>query len=72
MKLLSVNVSAVKEIRYQGRTLTTGIFKSPVAGRVMVRRLNLDGDDQADRRVHGGIDMAVYAYPHEHYAFWER
>ena len=72
MKLLSVNVSAVKEIRYQGRTLTTGIFKSPVAGRVMVRRLNLDGDDQADRRVHGGLDMAVYAYPSEHYAFWER
>ena len=72
MKLLSVNVSAVKEIPYQGRTVTTGIFKKPVAGRVMVRRLNIDGDDQADRRVHGGFDMAVYAYPHEHYAFWER
>lgn len=72
MKLLSVNVSAVKEIPYQGRTVTTGIFKKPVAGRVVVRRLNIDGDDQADRRVHGGFDMAVYAYPHEHYAFWER
>ena len=72
MKLLSVNVSAVKEIPHQGRTVTTGIFKKPVARRVMVRRLNIDGDDQADRRVHGGFDMAVYAYPHEHYAFWER
>ncbi len=38
----------------------------------MVRRLNIDGDDQADRNVHGGFDMAVYAYPVEHYAFWER
>jgi len=72
MKLLSVNVSPVKEIPYQERTVTTGILKAPVTGRVMVRRLNLEGDDQADRRVHGGFDMAVYAYPVEHYAFWEK
>ena len=72
MKLLSVSVSLPKEVTYQGRPVKTGIFKEPVAGRVMVRRLNIDGDDQADRKVHGGFDMAVYAYPVEHYAFWER
>lgn len=71
MKLISVNVSLPKEVPYLGRTITTGIFKEPVQGRVMVRRLNIDGDDQADRRVHGvGFDMAVYVYPFEHYAFW--
>ena len=73
MKLLSVNVSLPKEVSYQGKTVTTAIFKDPVPGRVMVRRLNIDGDDQADRRVHGvGFEMATYAYPVEHYAFWER
>ncbi len=72
MKLLSVNVSRPKEVPFQGRTVTTGIFKEPVQGRVMVRRLNIDGDDQADRKVHGGFDMAVYAYPVKHYAFWEQ
>ena len=73
MKLLSVNVSLPKEIAYRGKTVTTCILKEPVHGRVMVRRLNVDGDDQADRRVHGvGFEMAVYFYPVEHYAFWER
>ena len=73
MKLISVNVSLAKEVSYLGRTITTGIFKEPVQGRVMVRRLNIDGDDQADRRVHGvGFDMAIYVYPFEHYAFWEK
>ncbi len=71
MKLLSVNTSLPKEVSFQGRTVMTGIFKEPVAGRVTVRRLNIDGDDQADRKVHGGFDMAVYAYPVEHYAFWQ-
>ncbi len=73
MKVVSVNVSPAKEVLYLGRTVTTGIFKEPVRGRVMVRRLNIDGDDQADRRVHGvGFDMAIYVYPVEHYAFWAR
>ncbi len=72
MQLLSVSASQVKEVIYQGKTVRTGIFKDPVPERVMVRRLNIDGDDQADRNVHGGFDMAVYAYPVEHYAFWER
>lgn len=73
MKLLSVNVSVPKEVPYRGKTVTTAIFKEPVDGRVMVRRLNIDGDDQADRRVHGvGFEMAIYVYPVEHYAFWEK
>ena len=73
MKIVSVNVSLAKEVLYQGRTVTTGIFKEPVQGRVMVRRLNINGDDQADRRVHGvGFDMAIYVYSVEHYAFWAK
>lgn len=51
--------------------MTTGIFKEPVAGRVTVRRLGLDGDKQADLRVHGGPEKAVYAYPSEHYEYWK-
>ena len=49
----------------------TGIFKIPVAGRVNVHRLGLEGDVQVDRRVHGGLGKAVYIYPHEHYSHWE-
>ena len=71
MKLLSVNVGVPREVVANGRPVTTGIFKQPVAGRVFVRSLNIDGDRQADLTVHGGIDKAVYAYPHEHYAHWE-
>lgn len=72
MKLLSVNVSLPREIHWHRKTVATGIFKRPVAGRVMVRRLNLEGDAQADLRVHGGPSKAVYAYPSEHYSFWRR
>jgi MOSC domain-containing protein YiiM len=72
MKLLSVNVSLPKTVTAGGRTVTTSIFKEPVAGRVLLRRLNLEGDGQADLRAHGGQNKAVYAYPVEHYAFWER
>jgi len=70
MKLLSVNVGLPREIAHQGRVLSTGIFKQPVTGTVFLRRTNLDGDRQADLRVHGGADKAAYAYPFEHYAFW--
>ncbi len=72
MKLLSVNVSLPKEISYNGTIITTGIFKEPVQGPVMLRTLNLDGDDQADRVAHGGIDKAVYVYSAENYAYWKR
>lgn len=71
MKLISVNVSLPKEIQYKGETVTTGIFKEPVQGRVMLRELNLDGDRQADLTVHGGVHQAVYVYPFEHYDYWQ-
>lgn len=72
MKLISINVGLPRNVTWQGRMVTTGIFKEPVAGRVRLRRLNLDGDRQADLRVHGGEHKAVYAYPSEHYAWWQR
>lgn len=71
MKLLFVSVGVPRDIVSNGRTITTGIYKHSVAGRVRVRTLNIDGDRQADLSVHGGIDKAVYAYPQEHYPFWE-
>jgi MOSC domain-containing protein YiiM len=70
MRIVSVNVGRPRTVRWQGREVTTGIFKEPTAGRVPIRRLNLDGDRQADLTVHGGAAKAVYAYPLEHYPFW--
>jgi MOSC domain-containing protein YiiM len=68
--VVSVNVGAVRRVEWHGRTVETGIWKEPVAGRVGVRGVNLDGDDQADRRVHGGSDKAVYSYAVEDYSWW--
>jgi MOSC domain-containing protein YiiM len=70
MKLLSVNVGLPREIEWKGKVIPTSIFKAPVSGRVSLTKLNLDGDQQSDLSVHGGIDKAVYAYPSEHYSFW--
>lgn len=70
MKLLSVNVGLPREVKWDGRIIQTSIFKTPVAGRVVVRKINLNGDQQSDLTVHGGVDKAVYVYPSEHYAFW--
>src|SRR5437868_13633030 len=70
MKLISVNVGLPREIVYKGRSITTGIFKEPVVERIRARRLNLDGDRQADLTVHGGAEKAVYVYPAEHYVYW--
>ena len=70
MKVISVNVGLPREVVWKGRTVTTGIFKGPVAGRVRIQRHNLDGDKQADLSVHGGPEKAVYLYPVEHYAYW--
>ena len=70
MRLVSVNTGLPRDVIWHGRTVTTGIYKAPVEGRIPVRRLNLDGDRQADLSVHGGKDKAVYCYPIEHYAFW--
>jgi MOSC domain-containing protein YiiM len=68
--VVSVNVGLPRTVRWKGRDVTTGIFKKPVEGRIPLRRLNLDGDRQADLAVHGGAAKAVYAYPLEHYDFW--
>jgi MOSC domain-containing protein YiiM len=70
MKVVSVNVGEPAEVLWKGNVFLTGIFKEPVKGRIPVRRLNLDGDRQADLSVHGGVTKAVYAYPTEHYAWW--
>jgi MOSC domain-containing protein YiiM len=70
MKLLSVNVGRPRLVSYNGEPVSTGIFKEPVSGPVVLRTLNLDGDRQADLSVHGGPSKAVYAYPSEHYEYW--
>ncbi len=70
MKILSVNVGMPREVTWQGKVVTTGIFKESIKGQVMMRTLNLDGDQQADLTVHGSVSKAVYAYPSEHYGYW--
>ena len=69
-EIASIQVGLPRTVVWKGREVTTGIFKEPVAGRVRVGRLNLEGDRQADLSVHGGPDKAVYAYPAEHYEWW--
>lgn len=71
IKLVSVNAGLPREVTWHGQTVTTGIFKQPVKGRVALRKLNLDGDRQADLTVHGGERKAVYCYPLAHYEFWK-
>jgi MOSC domain-containing protein YiiM len=70
VKLISVNVGLPQDIAWRGKRVKTSIWKKPVAGRVRVSKLNLEGDRQSDLSVHGGIHKAVYAYPAEHYSFW--
>jgi MOSC domain-containing protein YiiM len=70
VKLVSVNVGMPRDATWRGEVVRTGIFKSAIAGRIAMRGDNLDGDAQADLRVHGGADKAVYGYPSEHYGYW--
>jgi MOSC domain-containing protein YiiM len=70
MRIISVNVGAVQEVEWRGEIVSTAIWKQPVDGRVAIRGVNLDGDDQADREVHGGPHKAVYAYAREDYDAW--
>ena len=74
MKVLSVNLATVGNlfVTQSGdvHRIVTGIHKQPAAGPVIVKKLGLAGDEQADLTVHGGLDKAVYAYPFEHYGFW--
>ena len=66
----SVNVGPIRIVEWRGDRVATGIWKSPVAGRVSVQGVNVVGDDQADRTAHGGIDKAVYVYAREDYNWW--
>ncbi len=68
--IVSVNVGLPRTVEWRGREVTSAIWKEPVSGPVVVAGVNLDGDDQADRRVHGGPDKAVYAYASEDYEWW--
>ncbi len=70
MRVLSVNVGLPRTMEWEGRSFESGIAKSPVGGRVAARRLNLDGDRQADLQNHGGQLKALYAYAFERYPFW--
>ncbi len=72
MKIISVNVGMPRLVEYNGEPVATGIYKNPVDGKVRVNQLNLAGDAQADLQVHGGVSKSVYAYPFEHYAFWQK
>lgn len=69
-RVVSINVGQPREVQWKGRTVSTGIFKQPVKGKVAARKLNLDGDRQADLSVHGGPEKAVYVYPAEYYQSW--
>ena len=72
MKILSLNVGLPREVTWRGMRVTTGIFKEPVSGRVALRKLNLEGDRQADLTVHGGEHKAVYCYQLAHYDYWKK
>jgi MOSC domain-containing protein YiiM len=72
MKIVSLNVGLPREALWHGQPVTTGIFKSPTTERIRLRKLNLDGDRQADLTVHGGEHKAVYCYPVEHYDYWRK
>jgi MOSC domain-containing protein YiiM len=70
MKLLSLNVGRPRQVETPRGPVLTAIWKFPIEGRMALRRFNIDGDQQADLRVHGGEYKAVYLYPSEHYPFW--
>ena len=72
MHVVSLNVGGPREVEWRGRLVRTSIWKEPVQGAVRVTSLNLAGDAQSDLSVHGGPDKAVYAYPAEHYDYWQR
>ncbi|MBB2487616.1 MOSC domain-containing protein [Mitsuaria sp. WAJ17] len=71
MKILSLNTGRVQALLIEGQSHASGIRKAPREGRVAVAPLGLEGDEQAELSVHGGLSKAVYAYPQEHYAFWQ-
>jgi len=72
MRLEHIFVGKPVEAEFNGKTIKTGIYKNMIEGKVKVSKTNIEGDQQADLMVHGGINKAVYAYPMEHYEFWKR
>jgi MOSC domain-containing protein YiiM len=72
MHVISVNVGLPREVAWKHMRVSTAIFKEPVEGAIVIRKLNLDGDRQADLTVHGGPQKAVYGYPVEHYNYWRK
>jgi MOSC domain-containing protein YiiM len=72
MRILSVNSSKGITVDWNGRKVHTGIFKSPVLGKVMIRKHNLETDRQSDLRVHGGPDKAIYSYDDQDYQYWKQ
>jgi MOSC domain-containing protein YiiM len=71
-RVLSANVGRPRDFEFNGRSVRSAIWKAPVVGRVAARGVNLEGDDQADRKAHGGPDKAVYAYAVEDTRWWEQ
>ena len=71
-RLVSVNVGMPRDVEWEGRIVHTGIWKDPVDGRRMVRRLNVDGDGQGDLQGHGGVNRAVFVYQIESYGYWQQ
>ena len=71
MRVISLNVGKIREVPWDGKMIQTGVFKEPVNGTLEVKGINIDGDNQGNRKSHGGIDRAVYAYPMEHYEYWK-
>jgi len=69
--IASLNVAMARPVEIKGRKVMTAIGKQPVEGPCAVKALGIEGDEQADLSVHGGLSKAVYAYPREHYAFWQ-
>ena len=72
MKILQICVGTPKDVEFNGKRIRTSIFKSPVNGKVAVRRQNIDGDKQSDLTVHGGRDKAVYVYTFENYEYYKK
>ena len=72
MKVVSLNIGLPRKVKFGNKFVTTGIYKNPVDKRVNLKKLNFEGDRQADLTVHGGPDKAVYSYSYEYYDFWKQ
>ncbi len=72
MKILTIQIGKVKKVDYRGKPVETGFFKEQVKGPIKLLLLKLEGDEQADLKVHGGLDKALYAYPYDSYAEWKK